>query len=78
MIPYTEHQKGESTMTDAQRKLLAAQLEELDRIHEEMYDMMGLREISDPRVTLIYRMAAVMDPLRALAAGGEGSKEGRS
>lgn len=63
-------------MNDTQRSLLAAQLKELDRIHEEMYDMLDLREISDPRVTLIYRMAAVMDPLRALAAG-EGKQEGQ-
>ena len=39
-----------------------------------MFDEMQLFEVSDPRVTLVYRLANIMTPLRELARRGETSE----
>lgn len=49
-------------------------LDQLDALHEEAYRDI---EISDPRVSLIYRTAAVMEQLRAYAAKAEGRTHGQ-
>lgn len=54
-------------MTKEERELLKKQLKELDRIHNKMFDLLGLYEISDPRVFLVYRLSDIMTPLRQLA-----------
>lgn len=41
----------------------------LDLIHERMFDEMGLYEVSDPRVHLVYDLAKVMTPLRNFIPG---------
>lgn len=43
-------------------------LKELDALHEEAFREI---EIADPRVSLVYRTAAVMERLRAYAAEAE-------
>lgn len=51
-------------MTNAEYKKL---IHQLDQLHQEMFDQMGLFEISDPRVRLVYRLADIMTPLRNFA-----------
>lgn len=41
-----------------------ALMRRLDAIHDEMFDQMGLCEVSDPRAGLVYRLADIMEPLR--------------
>lgn len=45
----------------------------LDEIHGRMFDEMGLYEISDPRLPLVYDLADIMTPLRNFVPGEEAS-----
>ena len=42
----------------------------LDEIHGRMFDEMGLYEVSDPRLPLLYDLAEIMTPLRNVVPGG--------
>lgn len=44
-------------------------LHRLDRIHGRMFDEMGLYEVSDPRLHLVYDLAEIMTPLRSFVSG---------
>lgn len=41
----------------------------LDEIHGRMFDEMGLYEVSDPRLPLVYDLADIMTPLRNFVPG---------
>ncbi len=61
-------------MTRSECQELKELIRQLDIIHNQMFDEMQLFEVSDPRVTLVYRLANIMTPLRELARRGEASE----